>query len=351
MADTPPTQRQNAHPDTGHKDTHRLRPADLSDPLYYLHNARTLLDWVLAAHSDLLLTEEIQQLQQLLSLPEPSQALLFRMVMRKGEWFRDDQLKYTEIGDIQAALTALVSAGWVDCQADCDTATLAKLCRKAELLDLCRYRWPIDPPAVGSTKSTLADRLQAQAEPAQPLDIWWPDAPFGLLRLTCMPLMDRVRLMFFGNLRQDWSEFVLTELGHQTYETVPLDPGSRAFDRRRGRSLPDAAHTSAATGNWRRPREPPPATARTTANCRHRLAGEPASKTGLCPGPGHRAPGKAGPGTQALCRQPTPGGAYPSSARTGENRTARANLAGRAGRLEQYQPTGSTYPHRTGLAS
>ena len=32
-----------------------------------------------------------------------------------------------------------------------------------------------------------------------------------------MALCDRLRLMFFGNLRQDWAEFVLTELGLQRF--------------------------------------------------------------------------------------------------------------------------------------
>lgn len=40
---------------------------------------------------------------------------------------------------------------------------------------------------------------------------------------------DRLRLMFFGNLRQNWAEFVLTALGLQRFETVPFTPQSRAF--------------------------------------------------------------------------------------------------------------------------
>jgi len=47
-----------------------------------------------------------------------------------------------------------------------------------------------------------------------------------------MELFDRLRLMFFGNLRQSWSDFVLVELGHQQYEQVPLSAQSRAFDER-----------------------------------------------------------------------------------------------------------------------
>jgi len=38
--------------------------------------------------------------------------------------------------------------------------------------------------------------------------------------------------MFFGNLRQSWSEFVLADLGVLRYERVALEPSSRAFGSR-----------------------------------------------------------------------------------------------------------------------
>ncbi len=38
--------------------------------------------------------------------------------------------------------------------------------------------------------------------------------------------------MFFGNFRQDWSEFVLTDLGIYRYESVNIDARARPFHRR-----------------------------------------------------------------------------------------------------------------------
>ncbi|BBI59120.1 hypothetical protein HSBAA_04260 [Vreelandella sulfidaeris] len=52
------------------------------------------------------------------------------------------------------------------------------------------------------------------------------------MRLQRMETCDRLRLMFFGNLRQDWAEFVLTALGLQRFETVPFTLQSRAFQAR-----------------------------------------------------------------------------------------------------------------------
>ncbi len=42
-------------------------------------------------------------------------------------------------------------------------------------------------------------------------------------------LCDRLRLLFFGNLYQDWSEFVLSDLGIFQYEKVEFSAASRGF--------------------------------------------------------------------------------------------------------------------------
>ena len=54
----------------------------------------------------------------------------------------------------------------------------------------------------------------------------------GVWRLTLMELCDRLRLLFFGNLHQDWTDFVLADLGIFQYETVAFSAESRAFGQR-----------------------------------------------------------------------------------------------------------------------
>ncbi len=51
-------------------------------------------------------------------------------------------------------------------------------------------------------------------------------------RVMVGDLCERLRLMFFGNLHQDWSEFVLADLGVLKYEAVAFDAASRAFQSR-----------------------------------------------------------------------------------------------------------------------
>lgn len=78
-------------------------PSNLDDPLYYLHNFRQVLDWVAGRYADLLTREEHDFITAFIQLDQPSQALLVRLVMRKGPHFRADKLTYPEVGDISCA--------------------------------------------------------------------------------------------------------------------------------------------------------------------------------------------------------------------------------------------------------
>ncbi|MEX5365315.1 hypothetical protein WCE03_26350, partial [Pseudomonas guariconensis] len=51
-------------------------------------------------------------------------------------------------------------------------------------------------------------------------------------RVAVADLCERLRLLFFGNLHQGWSEFVLADLGVVQYEAVPFESSSRAFQAR-----------------------------------------------------------------------------------------------------------------------
>ncbi|MFO8141772.1 MAG: VRR-NUC domain-containing protein, partial [Marinobacter sp.] len=77
--------------------THRPVPASLDNPLYYLENMDILVAWVADHHSDLLTGQERDRLAAYAGLNTGSRALLTRMVMRTGELFRADKLRYPEL--------------------------------------------------------------------------------------------------------------------------------------------------------------------------------------------------------------------------------------------------------------
>jgi hypothetical protein len=197
-------------------------------PFYYLENFCTALAWLRQRYGDLLSDTEQAFIARFHELPRESAALLVRMIGRKGDLFRGSKLRYSEIGSPCAAAAPLIELGWVDCQPLLTLAELGRLLRKSEL----QHAFNILGPARGARKPELL-RLVG-ADPAQPrvlLD-WWPDAPDGIYRLTVNPLCERLRMLFFGNFRQDWSQFVLADLGIFKYEKVPCDVATRAFQTR-----------------------------------------------------------------------------------------------------------------------
>ncbi len=203
-------------------------PASLDDPLYYLHNFRQVLLWLGQRYADLLDDHEQHFIQQFDRLPQASQALLVRMVMRKGVHFRARKLNYPEIGCTQAAVAPLQALGWVDGQSLLDFAQLFALLQKGEVLSAFTP-WIEQPRAKKADwLAPLAERFTESRCFAQ----WCPDLDDTLYSLTVMDLCERLRLMFFGNLHQDWSEFVLADLGIYTYEKVAFCAQSRGLRSR-----------------------------------------------------------------------------------------------------------------------
>lgn len=215
----------------------RPQVANLEDPLYYLSNMDTVVSWVAAHHADLLTEQEQHRLAAFADLDIGPRALLTRMVMRTGELFRADKLSYPELPVPEAeALHVLVTAGWLDNE---PALSLDDLFRLFTLADLKPVFGPWlqqqgHPKTLG--KARMREILaQSSCEP-RPLHNWLAEAETDLapsvVQLQDMALFDRIRLMFFGNLRQSWTDFVLVELGVQQFEPVPFTPQSRAFHQR-----------------------------------------------------------------------------------------------------------------------
>ncbi|WP_020680194.1 VRR-NUC domain-containing protein [Marinobacterium rhizophilum] len=206
--------------------------ASLDNPRYYLQNFRSVVQWVTTHHADLLTPGEAARLQQFDALPDASQALLVRMVMRKGDQFRTSKLAYAEIGQAAVALQPLISQGWVDPQPALSLEQLFALLTRAELTRALRIPLAQAGLKPSATKQAMLAALADTSPAPAALKLWCPEIADTVVALLCGPLFERLRLMFFGNLRQDWSEFVLAELGRQRYENVPFSPQSRAFHQR-----------------------------------------------------------------------------------------------------------------------
>ncbi|MNF40934.1 VRR-NUC domain protein [compost metagenome] len=197
----------------------------LDDPFYYLNNFSRVLDWLEPRYGDVLNDEEQRFLTDFRGLSKASQALLVRMVMRKGPLYRASKLNYAEIGCTIEAAAPLLALGRLDDRQPLSLEQLFEVLVKPEIAS-CFAPLLAHPRA---SKPDLLAALLPQCTQVQAWQQWCPTLDDQLYVLKVRPLCDRLRLLFFGNLYQDWTEFVLADLGLLRYETVELGAESRAL--------------------------------------------------------------------------------------------------------------------------
>ncbi len=201
------------------------REAPLQAPVvlpedYYLTNFQKLLGFVEKRYVDLLNDSETDFLNTFQLLEEDAQKLYVRLASRKGPVFRTDKLNYSEITSIELAVNELVGADLIQANPPLDIVGLSDLMTKSELLlcfpdQLVTYR--------NERKQALVNRLVDSGQAC-------PDLPFTTLQPLYMEELRTLLFLFFGNLSQDLTEFVLQDLGVTRFESYPLT--SRLFNSR-----------------------------------------------------------------------------------------------------------------------
>ena len=200
----------------------------LENPLYYLDNFQRVLEWIVERYSDLLAPEERAFTAQFPLLPQASRALFVRMVMRKGCLFRASKLCYAEIGNTGEAARPLLQAGWIEADPLLNLDHLFELLQKPEIGAIFR----LTLPQKSLRKAAQLEALRAQYPGSQRFSAWCADSGEHVYDIVGKPLCERLRLIFFGNFHQDWSEFVLSDLGIYKYEKVEFSLSSRGFRSR-----------------------------------------------------------------------------------------------------------------------
>ncbi|WP_027798491.1 VRR-NUC domain-containing protein [Paraburkholderia dilworthii] len=217
-------------------------PDSLAGVPYYLLNFERALAWLAQRYDDLFDASERAFLGTFALLPQASRALLVRMLMRKGALFRASRLSYDEIGCPLQAAAPITALGWLDPAPHLTLDDLFTLTTRPELLDIFADALALIPGARGLRKPDLLEALRPfyrahdehenDAGTARPLSAWHRHTIDCVFRVDIAPLCERLRLMFFGNLQQGWSEFVLADLGVFQYEKVAFGLSSRAFQQR-----------------------------------------------------------------------------------------------------------------------
>jgi hypothetical protein len=201
----------------------------LENEFYYLDNFHRVLEWISERYGDLLSDEERAFIATFCALPQASRALLVRMVMRKGSLFRASKLSYAEIGCPVEAARHLLPTGWIAADPVLTLDELFELLLKPEIGKV----FGLSLHEKHARKGEQLAALRLQFADARAFSAWYRDAGDNVYRILVKPLCDRLRLIFFGNLRQDWTEFVLSDLGVFKYEQVEFSSASRGFRQRR----------------------------------------------------------------------------------------------------------------------
>lgn len=190
-------------------------------PGYYLDNFQFVLDHVEARYGDLLDPAERAFLDDFSRLSIDARRLYVRLSARKGPVFRDDKLCYPEIDNLGDAIDEAVAAGFLDEADEADAAALLSLVVKPELSAWWQADARLPRPglieAIASTESAAEIRARL---------------PFRVLGRRRLEVLDVFRLLFFGNGDQDFTEFVLNDLGITPFEPVSIDDGYRLFGDR-----------------------------------------------------------------------------------------------------------------------
>ncbi len=197
---------------------------------YYLANFEVVLETVAERDGDLLEPDETEFLEGFRELSEAARRLYVRLLSRKGPVFRRDRISYREISSVDAAITELVEAGFADRAENVSVEELLPLLLRAELAEAVADLVPeaASPQARRNQlmRSLMAEEVDSDGLKRVAL------ARLEPVRLKCLAPVDVFRLLFFGNLSQDWTEFVLRDIGVMRYEAYELRRDLRRFPSR-----------------------------------------------------------------------------------------------------------------------
>ena len=192
---------------------------------YYLSSFYIILDQVGTEYRDLLSENEQAFSREFRALTTDAQRLYVRLIMRKGPVFRDDKLSYRDIACVPRAAGELAERGFLEIDGEVDTRSLLALLTKPELVLLPGIQSSV---RAGDRRDTIVARIEQHCEVAAVQTyVHTLFAVYFPLRLEELELF---RLLFFGNLNQDLTEFVVLDLGLYQYEDYVCDV--RRFDSR-----------------------------------------------------------------------------------------------------------------------
>lgn len=196
-------------------------PPDLPES-YYLDNVKTLFDHVESVYADILHKDYLNFTHRFRLLSEDAQRLIIRLLNRSHSIFRLSKLNYPEINSISLALQELNTSNFVKVNPELDKEEILPLFNKAELLKCS-----------GDTESLkklnridLNTRLLDESYDTCLQQLATTDT---FIQVSNRDIYSLLQMLFFGNLNQSMTDFVLRDLGLYQYENYPIDIEYRPY--------------------------------------------------------------------------------------------------------------------------
>lgn len=199
-------------------------------PTYYLDNFNRLIEHAQTFYPDLLSDDECRWMSEYKRLSVASQCLMIRLLSRKGCWFRSDKLDYAEIPDLKSALQELNTSNFIALSHPTEQHNLVISDLELGLHLLTKPELFSAFPFLMNNQTAKKDELLALLE-HQPFD-QFRNLSFDCIYVIKSEVIDVLLLLFFANTYQDLSQFVLSDLGLNTFENYPLSKQRRFFTSR-----------------------------------------------------------------------------------------------------------------------
>ena len=189
---------------------------------YYLDNVLTLFQHVEHTYADILEPDQLGFLTGFAGLSDDARKLYIRLLNRNNDWFRVSKLNYPEITSLEDAIAALCLGDCLRLNPELDDSTLLSLFTKPELLSGLNQ----DPTLGKLRRSELESELINLDDRDYFHALKQRDDFLQVVNRDCYQLC---QMLFFGNLNQSMTDFVLRDLGLNQYESYSIDLAHRPY--------------------------------------------------------------------------------------------------------------------------
>lgn len=187
---------------------------------YHVENFRLLVNTVVDRYGDILNDDDLRFAHCYAALPASARSLFTRLITRQAPLFRASTLHYDDVTDTLESLQHLATEGFVLLN-DADIQLYFSVSTKVDIAT-----WFSADHKIKKTQliQSVIDTLHATEilERFHRQDLW--------VAVLHREIVNKLCLCFFGNARQNLSEFVITQLGHVKYETYEFSAQTRYFN-------------------------------------------------------------------------------------------------------------------------